>query len=280
MMTIIKKSRRQKVWLIALAGAILLSFAISIKPENSRPLVSAHRGASRQAPENTLAAFQLAMDMKADFVEVDIRTTSDGTQVCLHDRSLKRTTGVDKPVKDQTIHDLQGLSAGQWFDQKFKKEKVPVLDEVCALVSQNNKASAHYCRLYVDCKDIIATAVVKTLARYALLDSAVFYGDEETLLKIRKEHAAARLMPSYPGADKVRAIMLSLKPYAFDMAWREITPERVTQCHAAGIRVFTDLLGEDDTKANYEKAMDVNVDLIQTDDVAAVHEAMIQKRKH
>ena len=278
-MTIIKKSRRQKTWLIVIAGTILLSFAIRIKPENNLPLVSAHRGASRQAPENTLAAFRLAMEMKADFIEVDIRTTSDGTQVCLHDRSLKRTTGIDKPLKDLAIHDLQNLSAGQWFDRKFENEKVPVLDDVCALVSQNNKMPSHYCRLYVDCKDIVATTVVKTLARYALLDSAVFYGDEETLLKIRKEYAAARLMPSYPDAGKVRGITLLLKPYAFDVAWREMTPDVVAQCHAAGIRVFTDLLGEHDTKANYEKAIDLNVDLIQTNDVAAVREALRQKRK-
>src|SRR5882762_8067511 len=111
MMMIIKKLSRREIWLIAFAGTILLSFAISIKPEDNLPLVSAHRGASRQAPENTLAAFRLAMEMKTDFIEVDIRTTSDGTQVCLHDRSLKRTTGVDKPVKDLAISDLQDLSA-------------------------------------------------------------------------------------------------------------------------------------------------------------------------
>ena len=266
--------------MIAVACAMLLSFAMRAKSESHLPLVSAHRGASRQAPENTLAAFRLAMDMKADFIEVDIRTTSDGTQVCLHDRSLKRTTGIDKPVKDVTIGELQNLSAGQWFDRKFENEKVPVLDEVCALVVQSNKVLSHHCRLYVDCKDIVAGKVVKTLRRYALLDSAVFYGDEATLLKIRQEYAAARLMPSYPGADKVRAITQSLKPYAFDVAWHEMTPDLVAQCHAAGIRVFTDLLDEDDTLPTYEKAIDLNVDLIQTDDVAAVRGAMFQKRKH
>jgi glycerophosphoryl diester phosphodiesterase len=276
MMTIIKRIREWRIGVIAVAGAMLLSFAIR-KSESHLPLVSAHRGASRQAPENTLAAFRLAMEMKTDFIEVDIRTTSDGAQVCLHDRSLKRTTGIDKPVKDLAIGELQNLSAGQWFDRKFENEKVPVLDDVCALVVQNNKVSSHYCRLYVDCKDIVAGTVVKTLRRYALLDSAVFYGDEATLVKIRREYATARLMPSYPGANKVRAITQSLKPYAFDVAWREMTPDLVAQCHAAGIRVFTDLLGEHDTLPNYEKAIDLNVDLIQTDDVAAVRGAMLQK---
>jgi glycerophosphoryl diester phosphodiesterase len=279
-MTIERKISWWRIGLVAVAGTMLFSFTMKIKPEPHLPMVSAHRGASRQAPENTLAAFRLAMEMKADFIEVDIRTTSDGTQVCLHDRSLKRTTGTDKPVREMAINELQNLSAGQWFDRKFESEKVPVLDEVCALVSQTNKASSHYCRLYVDCKDIVASAVVKTLSRYALLDSAVFYGDEATLLKIRKESATARLMPSFPGAGKVGAISQSLKPYAFDVAWREMTPELVAQCHAAGIRVFTDLLGEHDTLPNYEKAIGLNVDLIQTDDVAAVRGAMFQKQKH
>src|SRR5689334_8887432 len=99
MMTIIKISW-WRMGVIAVAGTMLFSFTMRIKSENHLPLVSAHRGASRQAPENTLAAFRLAMELKTDFIEVDIRTTSDGTQICLHDRSLKRTTGIDKSVKD------------------------------------------------------------------------------------------------------------------------------------------------------------------------------------
>src|SRR5687767_13324591 len=62
------------------------------------PMISAHRGASRIAPENTLVAFSKAMELGSDFIELDVRTTADGVQVILHDESLKRTTALDARV--------------------------------------------------------------------------------------------------------------------------------------------------------------------------------------
>jgi len=269
--------RQWNILLIAVAGAVLLSYA-NIKFPNHLPQISAHRGASRQAPENTLAAFQLAVDQQTDFIEIDVRTTADGAQICLHDRSLKRTTGLDKAVKDVALADLRGLSAGKWFDPKFASERVPQLEEICALVSKNNKAGQHYCRLYVDCKDIVAPVVVATLGRYALLDSAVFYGDAETLLAIRNVSANARLMPPYPGSDKMQATIAALKPYAFDVDWQMMNADLVAQCHAAGVRVFSDLLGDNDKPQRYRDAIRFNIDLIQTDDVAAVRQTMADEK--
>ena len=75
----------------------------------------AHRGASEEAPENTLAAFRLGWQ-QADACELDIYLTKDGQIAVLHDATTKRTTGVDKPVSQQTMDELKGLDAGRWKD--------------------------------------------------------------------------------------------------------------------------------------------------------------------
>lgn len=87
------------------------------------PGISAHRGASRVAPENTLASFSKAMKMGADFVEVDVRTTADGEQICLHDASLKRTTGLDATVNSVSFKDIKKFPPGAGLARRMKKNK-------------------------------------------------------------------------------------------------------------------------------------------------------------
>jgi len=234
------------------------------------PLISAHRGASHDAPENTLAAFAKAIDLGADFLEIDVRTTADQAQVIVHDSSLKRTTGLDEKVENTRLADIRNLSAGGWFAREFENEGVPTLEEVCALVSTENKKHQRQASLYVDCKDIRAAVVVQILRKYHLLKSAVFYGDVRTLSEIKKQFADARLMPAFPGSEEMAKIIDALHPYAVDMSYDDLSEETLSYCHDKGIKVFSDLLGEDDTESAYRKAIRLGIDLIQTDKVSAV----------
>jgi glycerophosphoryl diester phosphodiesterase len=77
----------------------------------------AHRGASGHAPEHTLAAYDLALEMGADFIELDLRVTSDGVLVAMHDASLERTTGCSEFVRDMSLEDIRTLDAGSWFNE-------------------------------------------------------------------------------------------------------------------------------------------------------------------
>jgi len=90
--------------------------------------IIAHRGASYDAPENTLAALRLGWQ-QADLVEIDIHQTSDGEIVLIHDDNTKRTAGLDKRVADQTLAEIRQLDAGIWKDARFTGEKNPTLDE-------------------------------------------------------------------------------------------------------------------------------------------------------
>ena len=94
------------------------------------PFIFAHRGASAHAPENTLAAFQLALSQNADGIELDVKLSSDGHVVVIHDPTVQRTTGTKGRVKEMTLADLRSLEAGNFFSQIFHGEKIPTLEEV------------------------------------------------------------------------------------------------------------------------------------------------------
>jgi glycerophosphoryl diester phosphodiesterase len=93
-------------------------------------LIIGHRGASLDAPENTLASFRLAFEQGADGVEADFRLTRDGEIVCLHDDSTGRTAGTDLRVEQATLSELRRLDAGAWKGANWAGERIPTLREV------------------------------------------------------------------------------------------------------------------------------------------------------
>lgn len=95
--------------------------------------VSAHRGSSKEAPENTMAAFKKAIEDRADFIELDVQETSDGHIIVMHDSNVLRTTGVDRNVWEMTFLDIRNLDAGSYFSPEFAGEQVPSLEEVLKL---------------------------------------------------------------------------------------------------------------------------------------------------
>ncbi|WP_224983128.1 glycerophosphodiester phosphodiesterase [Geomonas agri] len=100
----------------------------------STPLIIGHRGASRDAPENTLASFRLAFAQGADGIEADFRLTRDGSIVCLHDSGTSRTTGGELQVAESTLAELQRLDAGSWKGDPWQGEAIPTLAQVLQLL--------------------------------------------------------------------------------------------------------------------------------------------------
>lgn len=92
--------------------------------------ITAHRGGAAYAPENTMAALKAAIEVKADYAEIDVQETKDNVVVLLHDSSLKRTTGYNKYIWDMNFEDVEQLDAGIKFGKNFAGEKIPTLEEV------------------------------------------------------------------------------------------------------------------------------------------------------
>ncbi|MFQ3548096.1 MAG: glycerophosphodiester phosphodiesterase family protein [Termitinemataceae bacterium] len=101
-----------------------------VLPDHPRPLLFAHRGCSSLAPENTMEAFQQAKAVGAPGLELDIHLCKSGELVVLHDDTLLRTTGLDRPVEACTWDELKHLDAGSWFGPDFSHCRIPLLQEV------------------------------------------------------------------------------------------------------------------------------------------------------
>jgi glycerophosphoryl diester phosphodiesterase len=103
-------------------------------PIADRPLNYAHRGASHDAPANTLAAFNLAAELGADGIELDVHLSEDGEAVVIHDFCLDATTDGHGQVRDHSLPQLRELDAGSWFDEAFAGQRIPTLQEVVDVV--------------------------------------------------------------------------------------------------------------------------------------------------
>lgn len=95
--------------------------------------IVAHRGASAERPENTLASALRAIEVGATAIEVDVRTTQDGQLVLSHDANLDHATNGRGPIRQKTLAEIKQLDAGTWFDAKYAGERVPTLGEVLAV---------------------------------------------------------------------------------------------------------------------------------------------------
>src|SRR5262245_7648951 len=91
------------------------------------PLVIAHRGASADAPENTIAAFELALDQGADALELDVHLSLDDQPVVIHDFTLERTTDGAGPVRARSMRELKRLDAGSWRGRPFRGQRLQTL---------------------------------------------------------------------------------------------------------------------------------------------------------
>ena len=139
---------------------------------DDRPLSFAHRGASRQAPQNTLAAFLRAAELGADGIELDVQLSKDGELVVIHDFRLEVTTDGSGPVRARTLAELKELDAGSWFAPAFAGQRIPTLQEVMEAVGQR-------LLLNIELKttglrdDGLAAAVARAIEENRLLDRVV-----------------------------------------------------------------------------------------------------------
>ena len=135
----------------SLVISLLFVLALSVQAQPRKTLI-AHRGATGLAPEHTVAAYKLAMEHKADFVEPDLGVTKDNVLVCLHDDTLERTTNVAEVFPnrvskvemrqpgphwlalDFTVAEIKRLDAGKWFKPEYAGQRVPTFQEMIELV--------------------------------------------------------------------------------------------------------------------------------------------------
>ena len=165
-----------------------------------RVLNIGHRGAAGEAPENTLAAFELALRQGADGIEFDVHLSSDGVPVVLHDASLERTTSGSGPVSLMPVAVLKRLDAGSWFNRRYPKRathryaglKIPTLAEVLHWVGKRN------CLTFLEIK--------QSKKRYPRIEEKVL----EEIFRARVAHLTTVISFSFPSLERVRVLDLQI----------------------------------------------------------------------
>ena len=120
-------------------SCVFVLFAMMNSYLLAEPLAIAHRGLLRHAPENTLSSFAACLELRMG-IELDIRTTSDGHLVVIHDDNLQRTTnGGSLSIRNVSLAELKKLDAGSWFDIAYRNERVPTLEETFSLIQKRKQ---------------------------------------------------------------------------------------------------------------------------------------------
>lgn len=161
----------------------------SVLAELPRPVIFAHRGASAHAPENTMAAFSLAVGQGADAIELDVKLSADGAVVVFHDPKLERTTDGVGRLSACTLSQLRTLDAGSSFSQTFRGERVPLLEEVLDAFGKKVLIVVDLTN-YTTPWDGLASRACELINRHSLKDSVMLSSFLPANL-----HEAARRLP-------------------------------------------------------------------------------------
>jgi len=203
------------------------------------PLIFAHRGFRAAAPENTLAAFEVALKLPIDGVEFDVQMTRDHKLVVIHDETLDRTTSGFGYIKDHTYEEIEKYDAGSWFSKEFAGQKVPLLDEVLALLSKYNVfVNIELKTGFVPYKGI-EELTVKLVDKYGMKDRVGISSFNPVSIKNVKS-----INSSYKTALLEEVVLNNsidfvkeLKAEAFHVNYKNIDALDVERFHKAGILV-------------------------------------------
>jgi glycerophosphoryl diester phosphodiesterase len=204
-----------------------------------KPWVIAHRGASGNAPENTMAAFERAVELGAGFIETDLRLTRDARFVAIHDVTLERTTNGRGNVHDFTLAELRKLDAGMWFDREFMGQRIPTLEEILEFASKRDVVC--YLEVKYDSSlgmhSSLVGAIHKTQSEARTI---VISFDESTLTALRQADSTIMMGLLVEEARKdygKAAIELGVRQLCPQAGL--VTPEFVEQAHRLDLQVAT-----------------------------------------
>ncbi|MFB3896283.1 MAG: glycerophosphodiester phosphodiesterase [bacterium] len=226
-----------------------------------KPICIAHRGFSGVAPENTLIAFQKAIELKPDGFELDVHLSHDGEVIVMHDDAVDRTTNGKGKIVDLTLKELKQLDAGSWFDTKYAGERIPTLSEALALAKDKLD-------VMVELKATgTAEKAIPLIEQFGMVDQVVIFSFSSELLKIAKSINPNLSMlhllwvrPEEKDTFPIETLIIrTLAAHAniIGMNWNGVTPRLVDMAHkrGLGIRVYTV-----DETADMQAMIDMGVD--------------------
>ncbi|MGK0722353.1 glycerophosphodiester phosphodiesterase [Leucobacter sp. W1478] len=238
---------------------------------DTTPAIVSHRGAALLAPENTLAGIEAAVQSGADFVEIDLRRTKDGRAILMHDPTLDRTTNGMGWVRDYTLGQIRSMDAGSEFDPAFAGEAVPTFEEAVAMLEP--APVAVLVELKDDWSDAQLVPVVDHLRERQMVNRVVLQSFNlatmEALQRVAPEFARALLTRELGDEVVDLALELGVSGVGAKGALYAAVPGAVEQLRAEGLGVAVYTLN---TPSEWQFATDSGIDLVITDDPAALRD--------
>ncbi|MFH1265716.1 MAG: glycerophosphodiester phosphodiesterase [Planctomycetota bacterium] len=228
-----------------------------------RVAVTAHRGSSHSAPENSLSAVRMAIEQGADYAEIDVQETADGVLVVLHDEDLMRVTGTAAKIWEIDYGDLARLDAGSWFSEEFRGERIPKLEEVVELAGNRIKLNIELKFNGHDQK--LAQRVAETVGRRQFQQKCVVSSlDYDGLMEARRSDPRLKigLVAARPIGD-IAALDVDFLSVNTDIA----TAELIDRARAAGKQVHVWTVNDPEQMS---ALVDLGAENIITDDPPAM----------
>jgi len=238
-------------------------------PRHGDVYVVAHRGAHDGIPENTLAAYEAAIEIGVDFVEVDLRTTRDGHIVSIHNKEIDSyvTSGQKGLVSEMTLEELKRLDIGSRISPQWSNERIPEFEEILELCKGR-------VGIYLDLKDASVEKVASIVNKWDMEGQVLWYADFDELEQVAELCPECILMPD-PGPEKnLPYVIERFRPSVIASVWRYYCRSFAVKCHRAGAIVIVDESGPD----CWEDALMWNTDGIQSDHTAQLI-SFLQARK-
>ncbi len=224
-------------------------------PRHGGVYVVAHRGAHEGIPENTLPAYQKAIDLGADFVEIDVRTTKDGKFVSVHNDKIDGyAEGAKGFVKEHTLDELRALDVGSRVGPQWKGTKIPTFEEILDLCKGK-------IGIYLDLKNAPIDQLVPLIQARGMEHDVIWYIGGGMVPVLHKASPECIEMPD-PGVEMMLpALLESVKPRVVAGTWKHYSKAFTDKCHAAGAIVIVD----DGGPESWKDAVAWGTDGLQTD---------------
>jgi len=226
------------------------------EPRHGGVYVVAHRGAHNGIPENTLAAYEAAIKMGVDFVEVDLRTTKDGHIVSIHNKEIDSyvTDGRRGLISEMTLEQLKQLDIGSRIGPQWSGERIPTFEEILELCKGR-------VGIYLDLKDASVDEVVSIVNKWDMARQVLWYADFDELERVAELCPECVLMPD-PGPEaNLPKVIERFEPSVIAAVWRYYSRSFAEKCHRAGAIVIVD---ESDPSC-WQDALVWDTDGIQSD---------------
>ena len=231
-------------------------------PRHGGVYVVAHRGAHQGIPENSLAAYQHAIDLGADFIEIDIRTTKDGKFVSMHNGTVDAyAKGHIGNVHEMTLAELKSLDIGERLGPKWKGTRIPTFDEILDLC--HGKIG-----IYLDLKNGPVAAIAACIRRHGMQRDVIWYASVEQLKELRQVCPDCIPMPDPHGQPRLDYVIRALHPTVIASFFHDLSPAFLQTAHGAGAIVIAD----ESDPSGWQQVVDWGLDGIQTNHPAKLIE--------